>query len=107
MSPHNSLRDAKLPIESDTHENSSPNVESIENNPSARNAKKSGALNASQDTQLLEHDYDTVLDMIGAKLSRVVVAFIFNIFFFYLPTRIWPHAMGTADHLRLALDDGH
>ncbi|XP_050339698.1 synaptic vesicle glycoprotein 2B-like [Bactrocera neohumeralis] len=65
MAPHNNFSDTKLAIEPNSHENASPNVEDIENSTSARNAKEISASNAAQDTPPLQHDYDTVLDMIG------------------------------------------
>lgn len=80
MSAHNNFFDIKLPIESDSGENSPPNVENTEITPSARNTNENCLPNAAQDTQPLQHDCDTVLDMIGAalRLLRAVVCYIFN-----------------------------
>ncbi|XP_054081812.1 synaptic vesicle glycoprotein 2B [Zeugodacus cucurbitae] len=73
MSPHNTYCDTKLPIELDCSANSTPNVESVENAPSAPNTKGSAVPGASQDTQALQHDYDTVLDLIGFGCAQWVV----------------------------------
>ncbi|XP_018794373.1 PREDICTED: synaptic vesicle glycoprotein 2B [Bactrocera latifrons] len=65
MAPHNNFSDIKLAIEPNSHKNVAPSVENIENSSSARNAKEISAPSTSQDTQPLQHDYDTVLDIIG------------------------------------------
>lgn len=73
MSAHNNFFDIKLPIESDSGENSPPNVENTEITPSARNTNENCLPNAAQDTQPLQHDCDTVLDMIGFGCAQWVV----------------------------------